>query len=109
MTTRQQEALEFIRAKQRVVTIGPSLRELAAALGIAANAAQQKVEFLRREGLVEANTGQGIVIVDRLLHQQAKPGGFEFVEKPKRKATTLAPAAVKAAERKPILRPSGNL
>lgn len=86
MTTRQQEALEFIRAKQRVVTIGPSLRELAAEMGIAANAAQQKVTFLRREGFVAENTGQGIVLTEK-----AKKAIGERVD------------------RQPILRPSGKL
>lgn len=73
MTTRQQEALDFIQANQRRVTIGPSLRELAVAMGIAPNAAQQKVEALRREGVVAKNTGQGIVLAPAPKSTERKP------------------------------------
>ncbi len=96
MTSRQQDALEFIRANQRVVTIGPSLRELAGALGIAANAAQQKVEFLRREGIVAPNTGQGIVLAS---------GAVEPAAPAKKRPVKLDDIIA----RKPILRPSGRI
>lgn len=80
MTARQQEALDFIRSKQRIVTVGPSHRELAAALGIAANAAQQKVNALRKAGIL------------------AKADG--------RRGLVLKSSAVEVGARKPILRPS---
>jgi hypothetical protein len=54
--------LDFIRANQRVVTTGPSFRDLAKHLGVACNAAQRHVEALRAEGFVAANTGNGIVL-----------------------------------------------
>lgn len=62
MTARQQEALDFIRSKQRIVTVGPTHRELAEFLGIAANAAQQKVNALRRENLLAPADGRGLVL-----------------------------------------------
>lgn len=82
MTARQQEALDFIRSKQRIVTVGPSHRELAEALGIAANAAQQKVNALRGAGFLAPANGRGLV---------------------------LKSSGVEVGERKPITRPSGKL
>jgi DNA-binding transcriptional regulator YhcF (GntR family) len=81
MTARQQEALDFIRAKQRIVTVGPSHRELAEHMGIAANAAQQKVNFLRKSGMLAKANGHGLV---------------------------LTSSAIDSNPRKPIPRPSGR-
>lgn len=62
MSTRRQQALEFIAANQRVVTVGPTLRQLAEHLGVVPNAAQQHVAALREEGQIEDNDGRGIVV-----------------------------------------------
>lgn len=61
MNNERKQALEFIRANQRITTIGPTLRQLADHLECVPNAAQRHVEALRAEGLVEKNDGRGIV------------------------------------------------
>lgn len=83
MTPRQQEALDYIRSRQRIVTVGPSHRELAEHLGIAANAAQQKVNALRAAGLLAPASGRGLVLASGAA--EAKPA------------------------RKPVLKPSGAI
>lgn len=62
LTVRQLEALEFIRKNQR--TAGPTLRELAAHLGVTGNAAMNYVKALRLGGDVAVNDGNGLVLAE---------------------------------------------
>lgn len=100
VTTRQQQAFEFILANQ--VKAGPTLRELADHLGVSGNAAQRHVEALRKASMVAENAGNGIVALDpgeRILTQQATSQGF----------APINPKQTKFPVRKLLLKPSGKL
>ena len=71
MTPRQQQALDLIRAKQRVVTLGPTIRELAEALGVSVNGAQQKIGALRKAGLVAPDSGRGLVLTSSAADEES--------------------------------------
>lgn len=61
LTPRQEEALKIIAAKQATRRTGPTVREVAAAMGVAGNAVQGFVGKLRAAGMIEADAGFGLV------------------------------------------------
>lgn len=118
MTARQQEALDFIRANQRIVMTGPSHRELAEHLGIAANAAQQKVNALRGAGYIAPANGRGLVLKSSSVEVGARKKKIPnhvtvHDDTPEGRANAARDQMVYGVgvvlERKPILRPSGKI
>lgn len=82
LTPRQEQALKIIAAKQATRRTGPSVREVAAAMGVAGNAVQGFVGKLRAAGAIEADSGYGLV---------------------------LSSAGVRTSTRKPLAKPGGKL
>ena len=67
MTDRQKEVFAVIKARQRRVLAGPTLREVAHALGIRPFAVQRHVASLRRLGMLEKEDGFGLVACDETI------------------------------------------
>ncbi len=77
LTPRQQATLGVVTSKQETRRTGPTVREVASAMGVAANAVQRHVEALRKAGFVAEDAGMGLVIVKRAATRKPmpKPGG----------------------------------
>lgn len=63
LTARQEAILRVIASHQQVRAVGPTLRQVAAEMGTAANAAHRHVEALRAAGRIEPEAGFGLVVV----------------------------------------------
>lgn len=111
MKTREQkiqQALDFIRRKQR--RAGPTIREVADAIGVYPNSVQQYVAELRGRGELEKESGDGLVTARPDPKKvTAEKAAFPLMEIKSRTHRPKVPTGFGGVPRKPLFKPSGKL
>lgn len=100
LTPRALEVLAVIKAHQQRVTMGPSMRNVAALMGVTQAAIMRHVVALRTQGYIEADNGHGIICSSIKVVLETSPAA----EQQHRPAPLSAPRV-----RAPVLHPNGKL